>query len=48
MTKLYSKKSDFSPKQKRKPQKKTISFLLHYSKALYVIETSFGKFEIVL
>jgi|GEM_PF-5681625 len=48
MTKLYSKKSETLHRLELKPKKKTISFLLQYSKSLYVIETSQGKIEIIL
>jgi len=48
MTKLYSKKSKFSPKLNLKPKKETVSFLLRYSRAFYVIDTPLGKMEIIL
>ncbi len=45
MAKLYSKKKLAA--QKMKPKKETISFLLHYSKALSIHKVGTTSFEII-
>ncbi|KQB44394.1 MULTISPECIES: hypothetical protein [Flavobacterium] len=45
MAKLYSKKN-LVPTQ-MKPKKEVISFLLNYSKALYIIKVADNSFEII-
>jgi len=42
MAKIYSKTSDFNPKEE------TINFILSYSKALKVINYNDLKFEVIL
>jgi len=48
MTKLYSRKNEFSSRLKLKPKKETILFLLEYSRVLCVIDTPLGEIEVIL